>query len=51
MWCVPPGMVKMPLICIEIVQPFEVVLVQYGMPRKHGIDVALEILKQDPTNR
>ena len=29
--------------------PFEVVLVQYGMPRKHGIDVALEILKQDPT--
>jgi len=29
--------------------PFEVVLVQYLMPRKHGIDVALEILEQDPT--
>jgi CheY-like chemotaxis protein len=29
--------------------PFEVVLVQYGMPRKHGINVALEILEQDPT--
>ena len=29
--------------------PFEVVLVQYCMPRRHGIDVALEILKQDPT--
>jgi CheY-like chemotaxis protein len=29
--------------------PFEVVLIEYGMPRKHGIDVALDILKQDPT--
>ena len=29
--------------------PFEVVLIQYGMPRKHGINVALEILDQDRT--
>jgi CheY-like chemotaxis protein len=29
--------------------PFEVVLIEYGMPRKHGIDVALDIFKQDPT--
>ncbi len=29
--------------------PFEVVLIEYGMPRKHGINVALDILKQDPT--
>ena len=29
--------------------PFEVVLIEYGMPRKHGMDVALEILKEDPT--
>jgi len=29
--------------------PFEVVLVQYNMPRKHGINVALEILDQDRT--
>jgi CheY-like chemotaxis protein len=29
--------------------PFEVVLVQYNMPRKHGINVALEILDRDRT--
>ena len=29
--------------------PFDVVLVDYLMPRRHGVDVALEILKQDPT--
>ena len=29
--------------------PFEVVLIDYGMPRKNGINIALDILKQDPT--
>jgi CheY-like chemotaxis protein len=29
--------------------PFEVVLVDYRMPKKNGIDIALDILKQDPT--
>jgi CheY-like chemotaxis protein len=31
--------------------PFEVVLVQYNMSRKHGVKVALEILEQDPTQQ
>jgi CheY-like chemotaxis protein len=29
--------------------PFEVVLIQYGMPNKDGVDIALDILKDDPT--
>jgi CheY-like chemotaxis protein len=29
--------------------PFEVVVIDYGMPRKNGIDIALDILKHDPT--
>jgi CheY-like chemotaxis protein len=29
--------------------PFEVVLVDYRMPKKNGIDIALDILHQDPT--
>jgi CheY-like chemotaxis protein len=29
--------------------PFDVVLIAYGMPRKNGIDIAIGILKQDPT--
>ena len=29
--------------------PFEVVLIDYRMPKKNGIDIALDILKQDPT--
>jgi CheY-like chemotaxis protein len=29
--------------------PFEVVVIDYGMPSKNGIDIALDILKQDPT--
>ncbi len=29
--------------------PFEVVLVDYRMPKKNGIDIALDILKQDAT--
>jgi CheY-like chemotaxis protein len=29
--------------------PFEVVLIDYRMPKKNGIDIALDILKHDPT--
>jgi len=29
--------------------PFEVVVIDYRMPKKNGIDIALDILKQDPT--
>ena len=29
--------------------PFELVLIDYRMPKKNGIDIALDILKQDPT--
>ena len=29
--------------------PFQVVLIDYRMPRKNGIDIALDILNQDPT--
>jgi CheY-like chemotaxis protein len=29
--------------------PFQVVLIDYRMPTKNGIDIALDILKQDPT--
>jgi len=29
--------------------PFEVVLIAYGMPTKNGVDIALDILRHDPT--
>jgi CheY-like chemotaxis protein len=29
--------------------PFEVVVIDYRMPTKNGVDIALDILKQDPT--
>ena len=29
--------------------PFEVVLIDYRMPTKNGVEIALDILKQDPT--
>jgi CheY-like chemotaxis protein/DNA-directed RNA polymerase specialized sigma24 family protein len=29
--------------------PFEVVLIDYHMPKTNGVDIALDILKQDPT--